>query len=114
MIRLERPDGGQLLALLSLVISFLYHTVLRNNRLSSLELVFFSAIFLLVAIAAFTEGFLSSPLYPVVGGILIAIFYVLRFQQTQSIWNLVGVGVGLLFGVYGLVDPLSQSNGKSI
>ncbi|MFC6723276.1 hypothetical protein ACFQE1_02475 [Halobium palmae] len=112
MVRLRRPDGGQFLALLSLAVVFLYNLAVQN--LSSLDLLFFSALFLLVIIAAFTEGFLGSPLYPVVGGTLIAVFYLLRFQQTQNAWNLVGIGVGVLFGVYGLVEPLSNSRNESV
>jgi hypothetical protein len=107
MRRLRRPDGGRLLALASPAGLLAYHAVVRGWRPGPIGLAFVATMVLLVVGAAFVEGVLGSPLYPLVGGAVIVGFYLHRAARTGDPWDVVGATVGVAFGAYGLVELLA-------
>jgi hypothetical protein len=113
MFTVRRPDAGQLLGLVALAVIYLHQTVIRGTPLDDLEVAFFASTLLLMTVAAFTKEFLGSPLYPLVGGALIAAFASLQYVQTRNPWLLLGTVVGIGFGIYGLVDPLNDATAET-
>jgi putative oxidoreductase len=109
MPALRRPDGGDLLAPLTIVGIYLYHAHVLGNPPSGLEGAFMLALFVLVGATSLVEGLLASPAYPLIGGGLTAVFYLVRFSQRQDIGSAFGVCAGVLFGSYGLYQWVTSS-----
>lgn len=109
MLEVRRPDGGDLLAPLTMVGIYLYHAHGLGNPPSVLEGAFMLALVVLVLVAILVEGLLASPAYPLTGGGLIALFYFARFSQRQDIGSALGVCAGALFGSYGIYQWVTSS-----
>ncbi|WP_137683549.1 hypothetical protein [Haloarcula mannanilytica] len=109
MPSLRRPDGGDLLAPLTIAGIYVYHAHVLGNPLSVFEGTFMLALSVLVLAAILVEGLLASPAYPLIGGGLIALFYLVRFSQRQDIGSALGVCAGAVFGSYGLYQWITSS-----
>jgi len=114
MAALRRPDGGDLLAPLTIVGIYLYHAHVLGNPPSALEGTFILALFVLLIATSLVKGLLASPTYSLTGGGLITLFYFIRFSQRQDIGAGLGICVGILFGGYGLYQWFEQSAGPEL
>ncbi|WP_228841771.1 hypothetical protein [Haloarcula sp. CBA1127] len=109
MPELRRPDGGDLLAPLTIVGIYLYHAHVLGDPPSVLEGTFMLAMFVLLVASSLVEGLVASPIYSLTGGGLISLFYFVRFSQRQDIGSGLGACIGILFGGYGLYQWFASS-----
>ncbi|WP_233563277.1 hypothetical protein [Haloarcula sp. Atlit-7R] len=105
MPSLRRPDGGNLLAPLTIVGIYLSHAHVLGNPPSALEGTSTLALFVLLLATIPVKGLLASLPYSLTGGGLVALFYLVRFSQRQDL----GSGIGIHFDGYSLHQWFEQS-----
>ncbi|RDI72830.1 hypothetical protein [Halopelagius longus] len=101
MVEFKRPDGGDVIGVLTILFIYAYHALVRGNPPTALETAFAVSILVLFTIGAFVEGFVRSWAYLFVGGGVIAAFSVVRYLRVDDAWAAVWVAVGLLAAGYG-------------
>lgn len=102
MVEFRRPDAGQLLILSVVPILIIYHTYIRGDPPTNLELIFVTTLYALLVVASVIQGGVQSPNYLLAFGFLIAVFSGVLYLQkddTVSLASIIGGIIMVLRGV---------------
>jgi hypothetical protein len=102
MVEFRLPDAGQLLILSVVPAVVVYHTYIRGDPPTGIELVFIVILYVLLVMASVIRDGIQSPNYLLLFGFLIAIFSGILYLQKGDIVSLASTAVGLLMLLRGI------------
>lgn len=108
-MELRRPTTGHLLTLLFALWALVSHVHVGGETLGLPESVFLTAALALLLSGVFVRGVLDSSYYTTLGGALIVAYSGYLLVSEGGAAPAGGVVVGLLFVVYGLVTPFTDT-----
>jgi len=109
MVEFRRPDAGQLLILSVVPTVVIYHTYIRGDPPTGLELVFIVILYISLVMASVIRDGIQSPNYLLLFGLLIAIFSIILYLQKGDIVSLASTAVGILMLLRGTQLRLRSS-----
>ena len=113
MVKFRRPDAGQLLILSVVPTILIYHTYIRGDPPTTLELIFVLTLYALLVFVSVIQGGVQSVNYLLVFGFLIAVFSSVLYFQNDDIVTLASIVVGILMLLRGVQLRIRKSKQPS-
>jgi steroid 5-alpha reductase family enzyme len=113
MVKFRRPDAGQLLILSVVPTVLIYHTYIRGDPPTTLELIFVLTLYALLVFVSMIQGGVQSVDYLLGFGFLIAVFSSVLYFQNDDIVSLASIVVGILMLLRGIQLRIRKSTQPS-
>lgn len=113
MVKFRRPDAGQLLILSVVPTILIYHTYIRGDPPTTLELTFVLTLYALLVFVSVIQGGVQSVNYLLVFGFLIAVFSSVLYFQNDDIVTLASIIVGIFMFLRGIQLRIRKSTQAS-